>query len=97
MTLYRQQCCGSVTIFPDPIFRRVLDPEPRKIINGSGSFKRVSDPSGSTTLIASVYINFTMIFVGLKYTALVAENFPSPSVKFFRGRKSAVDDPPFLA
>jgi hypothetical protein len=39
-----------------------------------------------------------MVIVGLKYTALVAENFPSLSVKFFfLGRKSADDDPPFLA
>jgi hypothetical protein len=28
------QCCGSVTIFsdPDPIFRRVLDPDPKKML-----------------------------------------------------------------
>jgi hypothetical protein len=30
----KNQCCGSVTIFsdPDPIFRRVLDPDPKKIV-----------------------------------------------------------------
>jgi hypothetical protein len=38
-----------------------------------------------------------MVIVGLKYTALVAENFPSLSVKFFLMSKAADDDPPFLA